>query len=297
MKNILRHWYVVPIIVVGILAIAGTARLVNHSKVAIIATPKSNTVDVTDSTKWSVSFSDDFKGTQLDNSKWVTCYDWQNPSENGCTNGGNAEQQWYTPDQVTVKDGVATLTAIKQPVTVPSVPSPITYGYQSGMISTGRAYPDASEKWSASYGYFESRIKVQGGTGIWPAFWLLPIDRSWPPEIDIMELVGSRPQEVLQTYHWLDSANQKQKSEFVATSDDYTKGWHTYAVNWQPQRIDWYIDGKLTRTATGDAVPNKPMEIILNLAVGGRLPGNADETTPFPRAMLIDYVRVYGMKQ
>jgi beta-glucanase (GH16 family) len=140
-------------------------------------------------------------------------------------------------------------------------------------------------------------MKFDGGQGVWPAFWLLPTDRNWPPEIDIMECLGQRPEEVLLTTHWQDSNGQRQQDSSVIKGTEFTNSWHTYAVNWQPQRIDWYVDGVLKKTVTGRAVPSKPMEIIINLAIGGKLPGNADSSTKFPRTAQIDYVKVYAMKQ
>jgi len=164
------------------------------------------------------------------------------------------------------------------------------------MISTGRPNTAADVKWSGTYGYYEARMKVQGGQGVWPAFWLLPTSQKWPPEIDIMELLGGRTNRILLTSHWADALGKSQEDSSTITGPDFTKGWHTYAVNWQPGRIDWYIDGRMAKSVRSENVSSEPMEIILNLAIGGRLPGNADSTTPFPRTAQIDYVRVYGLK-
>lgn len=56
------------------------------------------------------------------------------------------------------------------------------------------------------YGRIEARIKVPGGLGTWPAFWMLgsSIDEvGWPAcgEIDVMEHVGSDPRSVHGTLH------------------------------------------------------------------------------------------------
>lgn len=238
-------------------------------------------------------FSDEFNGTTLDSTKWATCYDWRRTTETGCTNHGNFEQEWYTPSQVGIEDGYLSLTAIKKPVDVAVQNQVKTFQYQSGMVSTGRGDTAGQLRWTGQYGYYEARIKVQGGQGIWPAFWLLPADREWPPEIDVMEFIGSKSHEILQTVHWPSADGPKKSDEIIKSDMDYSSDWHIYAVGWREDAIDWYIDGKLTRSFKGANIPNKPMEIILNLAVGGTLPGNADETTPFPNAMLVDYVRVY----
>jgi beta-glucanase (GH16 family) len=251
--------------------------------------------DVSNSSAWSEVFSDNFSGNTLNTNKWVTCYDWRPASVDGCTNSGNNEQEWYLPQQVSVQNGSAVLTATDQPVTVDTSNGPQTYPYRSGMISTGRPDSTGNVKWSATYGYFIARMKIDGGQGVWPAFWLLPTNTEWPPEIDIMEHLGSEPNNVLLTTHW-PSSNGPQKDSTTITGPNYTQGWHTYAVNWQPGSIDWYIDGTLKKTFTGPEVPNTPMEMIINLAIGGGLPGSANATTPFPRTVQVDYVHVYERK-
>ena len=42
---------------------------------------------------------------------------------------------------------------------------------------------------------------------------------------------------------------------------------------------------------------DQPFHLILNVAVGGNLPGSPDDTTTFPQSMIVDYVRVYQRKQ
>src|SRR5262249_26015016 len=68
------------------------------------------------------------------------------------------------------------------------------YKYASGLITTRRSF-------SQTYGYFEARVKLPAGKGLWPAFWLLPADGSWPPEIDGFEQLGREPQSVYVGFH------------------------------------------------------------------------------------------------
>ena len=89
---------------------------------------------------------------------------------------------------------------------------------------------------SQRYGYFEMRAKLPRGKGIWPAFWLLPQDLSWPPEIDIMESIGD-PNTVYVTAH---STTKKAEGIKVGVKGD---GFHTFAVAWDPKLIVWYVDG------------------------------------------------------
>jgi beta-glucanase (GH16 family) len=243
--------------------------------------------------KWQEVFSDEFNGNSLNANKWVTCYDWYNSHYNGCTNSGNYELEWYTPQQVSVHNGYALLRAIASPIKGWNGSHEQSYPYQSGMISTGSGQGQAVKS-SYSYGYFVARLKTISGKGLWPAFWLLPADHTWPPEIDIMEIVGDRPNNVLMTYYW-GNVDSPQKDSSVYTSLKQPNAWHTYAVNWQPGRIDWYIDGVLRKSVVSKHVPSKPMEVIANLAVGGKLPGNPNNASVFPASLQIDYIRIYKL--
>lgn len=238
-------------------------------------------------------FSDEFDGQTLSRQNWSTCYDWRKPTETGCTNSGNFEQQWYTEDQLSVQDGNLVLTAAKQAVDVSVQGQSKTFAYKSGMVNSGKGSTVGSARWVGTYGYYEAKMFVSKGQGVWPAFWLLPVDGEWPPEIDVMEFLGNKPSQVLQTVHWRNNDKPAKSDEAITANPDYSADWHTYGVDWEPSKIDWYIDGKKTRTFSGTDVPSKPMEIIIDLAIGGLLPGNADASTPFPRELKVDYVRVY----
>ena len=78
------------------------------------------------------------------------------------------------------------------------------------------------------------------------------------------------------------------------TREDFSANWHTYAVDWEPNVIIWYVDGieRLRYTDTTRIV-KKPMYLIANLAVGGDSPGAPDASTSFPSYYEIDYIRVW----
>ncbi|HUC90116.1 MAG TPA: glycoside hydrolase family 16 protein [Patescibacteria group bacterium] len=254
--------------------------------------------------RWKISMDEEFNGNALDTSRWTTCYDWYDKTYQGCTNPGNDEQEWYNQKQVKVQDGKLTLTAESKPILGWNKTYEQTFPYTSGMISSGRPTPDGKPRWTATCGYYEARMRSSAGKGIWPAFWLLPADRSWPPEIDIMEGLGDKPAQPLMTYHWVNDNQQPQKDTTIypgTNKPDSTAfsiaAWHTYAINWQPKRIDWYIDGRLVKTFSGAQATSKPMELILNLAVGGTLPGYPDNSTVFPATTEVDYIRVYTLNK
>ena len=159
-----------------------------------------------------------------------------------------------------------------------------------------------------TYGYFEARLKLPKGKGTWPAFWMMPsVWSGWPEggEIDIMEHVGCVPTEVSSSIHckayYHAIGTQKTAARKVAgVMDEF----HTYALEWTPEYIKTYVDGKqlfyynpddYSRGRNADTWPfNKPFELKLNLAWGGDWGGmmGVDESC-LPATYEIDYVRVF----
>jgi beta-glucanase (GH16 family) len=239
---------------------------------------------------WTMIFHDEFNGTTLDTTKWTTCY-FNFTVGNGCVHDQN-ELELYRPEDVIVSNGTLKLRAEKRDITASNGK---IYHYTSGMVSTG---PTASNpnhsRFSFQYGYMEMRAKIPAGQGMWPAFWALPTDRSWPPEIDVFEILGNAPQVINMHYHYVMANGGNGDSGGEWTGPDFSADWHTYAVDWEPHAIIWYVDGIERRRYTSAAnIVSKPMYLIANLAVGGDWPGPPDTTTPFPSDFEINYIRVW----
>ena len=159
------------------------------------------------------------------------------------------------------------------------------FSYTSGLLTTQNSF-------SQTYGYFEVRAQVPAGKGLWPAFWLLAADGIWPPELDVLEQIGSS-----NTYNsngvYSKLAGAQVHGTFLGT--DLSQGFHTYGMAWTPQTITFYVDGQQTYQTATPADMNKPMYMLLNLAVGGTWPGSPDGTTNWSTAdYKIDYVRAYS---
>lgn len=221
-------------------------------------------------------FYDDFNGTIVDNSKWSTCY-WF-----GCTNFGNNELEWYQDANIGLNNGILSLTALQEPVLGTVNGTTKIYPYTSGMLSS-------HTKFSYLYGYAEIRAKTPYGKGLWPTFFLLPEDHTWPPEIDILEQIGGNTQYM--TVHYYQANNYKFTSQTFP--GNFNQDFHTYGMKWSRNLIEWYVDGvKRAEYGVKKNIPNKPMYLIVNLAVGGNFPGSPDSTTIFPSQFEIDYIKV-----
>jgi beta-glucanase (GH16 family) len=245
---------------------------------------------------WTLAWSDEFEGpvgAPVDGTKWV--------AETGGHGWGNQERQYYTlTDNVSLDgSGHLVITARAEP---PNSPYQCWYGtcrYTSARLKT-------KGKYEPTYGRIEARIRVPRGQGIWPAFWMLGnnIDVvGWPQcgEIDVMENIGREPAVVHGTIHGpgYSGANGIGGSHTLATGS-FAEDYHVFAVEWEPDKIRWFVDDTEYRRLTPTDLPpgttwvfDHPFFLLLNVAVGGAWPGEPDASTVFPQQMLVDYVRVY----
>lgn len=268
---------------------------------------------------WKLVWSDEFDGVDVDPAKWDYdigngFFDYKNHV--WVPGWGNEELQYYTrePENVFVKDSILHIRAVKEPLH--------GCGYTSARLKT-RAR-DGRALFAQQYGRFEFKAKVPYGKGMWPAIWMLPLeDRygGWAAsgEIDVMEILGEKPDQVLGSIHFGSTFPERQLVTHTRTipQNSTVADWHVYAVEWEPGVIRWLLDGELWATQNawwscskirnGQGVPprrnaevnpwpapfDQPFYLIMNIAVGGNFPGVPNPQTRFPAEMLVDYVRVY----
>jgi beta-glucanase (GH16 family) len=212
-------------------------------------------------------FDDEFSGSSLDFANWDTCY-----RTGICTNASSHEQEWYYSNQCQVSGGELHLVAQRQ--------DDSTYPYRSCVVTTDK-------KFAFTYGYVQIRAQMPDGQSLWPALWLVPSDYSWPPEVDIMEMLGQATHTLVMTYH----APNYQRPQGYFYGADLT-GWHTYGLAWAAGLLTWYLDGQEVFHTTDD-VSAKSMYLIMNLAVGGTWAGMVSSGTPASASMNVDYVRIW----
>lgn len=162
--------------------------------------------------------------------------------------------------------------------------------YESGLITTERSFKQR-------YGYFEARVTMPIGKGLWPAFWLLPPFRpdakvQSQQEIDIFENVGRDGELYLTVHH--DEGGTKVADPGKVAIDTVARP-HDYGVLVTPTEISWYVDDMLVRRVANKDF-HQPAYMLLNLAVGGDWPGAPDDTTRFPAKMKVEWVRAYALK-
>ncbi|KAB1146649.1 glycoside hydrolase family 16 protein [Streptomyces luteolifulvus] len=265
-------------------AVLGVLMLLLMACCACSSTPGTTAPKPSADGNWRLVFHDDFDGDRLDTDHWATCYDW---NENGCTISSNNELEWYQPGQVSVGGGRLALTAQRRAI---RGSDGRTYPWVSGMISTGRDHWYAEPRETFTYGYFEAAIRIPAQGGMAPAFWMMPASRYTPPEIDIMEFLGTT-RELSMFVHWRDTDGDKRKQQGTFTAAGFPDAFHVFAVLWEKDRLVWYVDGvERFRVTAPERIPHVPMEVLINLAVG--LPHAPPPGTDSAR-MLVDWVRVW----
>ncbi|HEX2586176.1 MAG TPA: glycoside hydrolase family 16 protein [Steroidobacteraceae bacterium] len=228
---------------------------------------------------YKLIWSEEFNGDSLSSRKWRITQQGAN---------FNNEDQAYLKEQVRFRDGLLVLKCEKQHWDGPSgrsdIRGSVSREYISGEINT-------RESWK--FARIEVRAKVPPrNKGILSAFWMTPADRSWPPEIDIAEILGSHVDTAVFTNHWGTPENRT----FNASSyrnDDLSTAFHIYSVEWDETEIRWYLDG-VQRAKSTKGVPAIPMIVRISLPVGPDWEGNPDATSVFPQELLVDWVRVYS---
>lgn len=244
---------------------------------------------------WTLTWNDEFNlpdGSAPDPTKWNF--------DLGGNGWGNNELECYTNSlqNAEIMGGNLVITARQQNNFACS--DGTTRNYTSARMLT-------QNKFAQAYGRFEARIKIPSGQGMWPAFWMLGSNiesAGWPAcgEIDIMENIGRQPALVHGTIHGPGYSGDKGISHQYALPGDppLWKKFHVYSVVWSPGSITFLIDKKAYATVTPRDLPpdthwvyNRPFFLLLNLAVGGKWPGNPDQTTQFPQSLLVDWVRVW----
>ncbi|WP_455919039.1 endo-1,3-1,4-beta-glycanase EglC [Ensifer canadensis] len=248
-----------------------------------------------DRSNLALSFADEFDSLSLhdgDQGVWDAKFWWA--PEKGGTLASNGELQWYiNPDHAetaainpfSVEDGVLTIKA--EPTPDALKPEIDGYDYTSGMLTTYSTF-------AQTYGYFEIRADMPTETGTWPAFWLLPADGSWPPELDVVEMRGQQPNIVNVTVH--SNETGEQTSETTAVKVASTEGFHTYGVLWEEDEIVWYYDDVAVARADTPADMHDPMYMVVNLAVGGAA-GEPNADFGDGAEMQIDYIHAYALDE
>jgi beta-glucanase (GH16 family) len=240
---------------------------------------------------YTLTWSDEFNGpdgTPPDPTKWN--YDI------GGSGWGNNEREYYTSSRANSEQqgGYLVITA------TPDGASSQQCWYGTCWFTSARL--NSAGLFSQAYGRFETRAQMPFGQGLWPAIWMLGENIGsvgWPScgEIDFLETIGS---DITENHGSLHAPNYNPSGTYpLPNGAQYSDGFHTFAVEWDPGEVRFYVDDQLYETQDesdmngGTWEFNQPFFLIMNVAVGGNWPGDPDSTTTFPQTLKVDWVRVY----
>ena len=289
---------------------------------------------------YELVFSDEFESASLNSYRWNTGLRWD-----GEFNGEryeyrviNGEDQFYVNTYSEDQEHLSEVTPSHNPfefdgsrLAIRAIKNPLktkngdlAYGSMDEMVSQQDFLSGTittHDKFSQKFGYFEARIKIPSHVGTFPAFWLFHensvAEGTQKSEIDIMENLGHAPQYVYNTFHYYKNVSATNGGDYnlvkpypdgqINTGIDYSEDYHVYAVEWEPGKITWLIDGEQVSELESNEVNFEELYLKLNLAIGGQwtsyptnaggmgraYPTQADLDNFKNPALEIDYVRVY----
>ncbi|MCA1298763.1 glycoside hydrolase family 16 protein [Stappia indica] len=147
------------------------------------------------------------------------------------------------------------------------------------------------------YGYFEMRARLPLGDGVWPAFWLIGIDRSkYTAEIDVLEYYGYKPDGYSASVHvWhRDGRHYSDFDRIKVFPQNDPEEFNTYGVKVDAQFIRMYFNRKLVWKTKTPPESRQPMFMLLNLALKEN---TRTFPVPNPSFMYVDYVKAFRLDQ
>ncbi len=238
----------------------------------------------------TLAFDDEFNSNSVNSSLWDVLYAHGDRSNN--------EPECYLPTNVSESAG-----SLHELLKVKSVTCPIdsTNGGTGTLSSDYASGAIQMRTFTFTYGTIKVRAKFTGGTGPWPAVWLLGADCqhpnylttstcNWPDtgsqEIDLAEILSGNLTTVNEEMFFNGSS-----PDCRASTTAVNHNWHVYTLVWSAQQLLFRIDGITTCKFTS-TIPSTPMFMIINTAVGGVGGGQIVNST-LPQTTRVDYVRVF----
>lgn len=234
-------------------------------------------------------FNDNFDSGEINAEKWNTALRW------GPDITVNNEEQYYVDIQNNPEFGFNPFRIDTDSIAISAQLTPTelldsanNQPYLSGVLTT-------SDKFTFDQGVAEIRAKIPAGMGLWPQFWMLPDEFvGLRPQLFVMEARGDNTAEIFHSYKYQDENDHVQTTGVLTSvGDDFSADFHTFAVEWAPGELIFYIDGFEFQRVASENIVSQDMYIILNLAIGGWFPGSPDATTTLPAEFVIDHVRVF----
>lgn len=242
--------------------------------------------------KWVLTFEDNFAGDSINASLWEV--------RNNETHCEPCEPQLYVSSAVSVSNGSLLLETSRADNILG--PGGAHFNFTSGWVDTKLSF-------AQQFGLFETSVRLppQAATGVWPAFWTLPLSsQCWPTggEIDVFEYTANPlANDIFGSYRWGTQCDVDEQvlpgasyPPFGAPPIDWSSGFHVIAALWNASDLSFFVDGVLyeTKNASQVILPTAPQYMILDAAVAWFFPPGPEAAYPCTTAF--DYVRVYSLE-
>jgi beta-glucanase (GH16 family) len=221
---------------------------------------------------YDLVWEDQFNGNTLDTNKWEV------------RGVGPRALGFVSPEAVKVENGYLKLSAFKKDSRI-----------MLGAVGTQNHF-------MTKYGFYECRAELQKSAGVWAAFWIqsTEISRGEDPsiygaEIDIMEFFKKLGTDIVShNVHWAYGPHQKTTHGMQSYRKGVSEGFHTFAVEWTPEKYDFFVDGyKYYEVIMG--ISNIEEYLILSVEIPSELKELKDMV--LPDVFTVDYVKVYQKKE
>jgi len=224
----------------------------------------------------------------------------------------NEESQWYQYENAWCENGKLIIEARRETRPNPNYfPGSKDWRKQRKNIEYTSSSINTSGKHSWKYGRFIMRARIDISRGMWPAWWTLGINGTWPSngEIDIMEYYSKKLLANIACGtgtsfkpEWFSKTREIDSFDGSKWSSEF----HTWRMDWDEKSIALFVDDSLMNKVELSKLVNKdgtginpfkqPHYMLLNLAIGGKNGGDP-ALTKFPKRFEVDYVRVYQREQ
>ncbi|MEJ5264537.1 MAG: family 16 glycosylhydrolase [Bacteroidales bacterium] len=232
--------------------------------------------------QWQLTFYDDFDGSQLDSSRWLTRYYWGDSFLHDAYSLSTDRHFNTDGANVTVRDSRLVIETRKEKVTGKAWDPmfgfvPREFEYTSGLVNTGKSFRQ-------QYGRFRAKIRMSNHPGVTSAFWM--VGAQIIPHIDIAKYVGKK---LWMNVFWgnLAEPNGVRHAGTNLLSLKPSLKEYIYELRWTPTELVWYING-LEMFRVTDQVPQEPMYIQLSCGIMNDISGNQ-----LPTTMEVDWVKCY----
>lgn len=145
----------------------------------------------------------------------------------------------------------------------------ISYGSSGLELTLAEQYdnPALQSNFYIFFGRIEAQIKAANGTGIVSTVYLQSDDQD---EID-WEWLGGDDTQVQSNFFSKGNTTSYDRGKYHDI-DNPQDNYYNYTIDWNNERVNWYVEGKLVRTLSNDSsdgFPQTPSKVYIGLWAGG----------------------------